>query len=512
MISAPGVRRHEGQPELVPMATLPVVLIAGLTGIVLLALSGRYGFFGDELYFVATGHNLSWGYADQPPMLPLIAWLMDTIAPGSLTALRLPAILATSAGVVVSAHIARELGGDRRAQLFTSAAYALSFVMVATTLATPVFDTLLWTVLSWLLVRWIRTYSAGASDDRLLLYAGIVTAVALQVKFQVAVFVLALLLSIAVLGPRDLPRRPMLWAGAAISVVMTIPTLIWQATNGWPQLEMRSAVAAEVGLFGPLANGLAMLAGMGVGVGIVLGFYGWWRLLAAPELRYYRFFGWAAIAVVLFFLVTQGRSYYANGLFPVLWAVGAVGFQRRRELTQAAGQRNHLGWAVWPAFAVSLILPITSLPVWPAASFAGKPYNVANFLYLGQFGWPEMADTVDEVYEALPPAQRETTAILTQDYWAASAMEYYGPDVGLPSAYSGSRGFWYFGHPPERATRVIHLGEPGMAMKENFGNLRQVATANNGLDIETGHQNLPIFLATDLAAPWHEIWPEFRKM
>lgn len=49
---------------------------------------------------------------------------MDTIAPGSLLALRLPAVLATAAAVVVAALIARELGGDRRAQVLTAVAQA----------------------------------------------------------------------------------------------------------------------------------------------------------------------------------------------------------------------------------------------------------------------------------------------------------------------------------------------------------------------------------------------------
>ncbi|HTI28193.1 MAG TPA: glycosyl transferase, family 39, partial [Kutzneria sp.] len=70
-----------------------VWIIAGLLGVALVATSWRYGYFGDELYFVAAGHHLDWGYADQPPLVPFLALIADTVAPGSLWVLRIPAML-----------------------------------------------------------------------------------------------------------------------------------------------------------------------------------------------------------------------------------------------------------------------------------------------------------------------------------------------------------------------------------------------------------------------------------
>ncbi|MFQ6229881.1 hypothetical protein [Nocardia sp. NPDC002869] len=56
-----------------PFATGPVLGVAAVAAVVLLLSATRYGYFGDELYFLAAGRRLSSGYADQGPVLPLLA-------------------------------------------------------------------------------------------------------------------------------------------------------------------------------------------------------------------------------------------------------------------------------------------------------------------------------------------------------------------------------------------------------------------------------------------------------
>jgi hypothetical protein len=83
----------------------------GVVAVLHCAASVFGGYWFDEMYMLAIGrHHLDWGSADQPPLAPALAALMDTIAPGSLVALRLPTVLATTGAVVVAGLADRTTG------------------------------------------------------------------------------------------------------------------------------------------------------------------------------------------------------------------------------------------------------------------------------------------------------------------------------------------------------------------------------------------------------------------
>jgi len=56
--------------------------------------ASRYGYFGDELYFMDCGKHLDWGYVDQPPLIAVVAWLVQHTLGTSLLAMRTPSALA----------------------------------------------------------------------------------------------------------------------------------------------------------------------------------------------------------------------------------------------------------------------------------------------------------------------------------------------------------------------------------------------------------------------------------
>src|SRR6185436_6756367 len=95
---------------------LPVMCIAALTVIAHLVCITQYGMFRDELYYLACSEHLDWGYVDQPPLSILLAWFARNVFGESLFAIRILAVLAGATLVLLTAAIARRLGGRVIAQ------------------------------------------------------------------------------------------------------------------------------------------------------------------------------------------------------------------------------------------------------------------------------------------------------------------------------------------------------------------------------------------------------------
>src|SRR4051794_17313898 len=222
------------------VAWRPLVSIGAAVAAVLLAFAGRYGYHRDELYFLRAGRGLALGYVDQPPLTPLVARAMDTLAPGSLVALRLPSALVAGLVVLLAGLLAREFDTGRGGQVFAAGCMAVSSVLlfVGHLLSTTTLDLLAWTALSWLLVRALR------DGGPVWLPAGAVAGIALENKVQPAFLVAAVVLGLLAVGPREALRSPWPWLGGLIALAVWAPNLAWQAANGWPQLELAEAIAA----------------------------------------------------------------------------------------------------------------------------------------------------------------------------------------------------------------------------------------------------------------------------
>ncbi|KXP10350.1 ArnT family glycosyltransferase [Tsukamurella pseudospumae] len=496
---APSVHPTPTSPP--PVAWVAIVPVVVLGAIAATFGASKYHLFGDELYFIAAGQHLSVSYADQGPILPLLALLGNAMPGDSLVLFRLPSVLITLVGILLSALLAREFGGGRLAQGLSAGAYATStfLLLQSSLLATNAIDTPLWVAVTWLVVRWVRT-----RQDWLLFAAGVVTAIDMQVKWLIPVFWVCVIAASLIWGPRELLRRPALWAGGAFTVITMIPALIWQARHGWPYLQLTSQVAEESQytggrlLFVPI---MLLLAGI---LGTPLLVYGLYALFRSPDLRPFRFLAPAFVLLVVVFILTAGRPYYPGGMLPVIIAAGAVAFERIRW--------PRFRWIAAPLSAFAVVFVVVSLPFTPESKIA-EPKSVMEagmqISVYGQFGWPELTRAVEDSITALPESERPQ-AIVTNSYWQSAALQYYGK--GLPPVYSPSRGYGYLGQPDDSATTVLWVvdsdaEQPG-DMCETSRTLRSVhhrigmPTASTGVDIRLCHAR----------APWSQLWPDLRRM
>ncbi|CAM3832053.1 glycosyltransferase family 39 protein [Tsukamurella strandjordii] len=464
--------------------------------------ASRYHLFGDELYFISAGHHLSVSYADQGPILPLLALLGDAMPGDSLVLFRLPSVIVTIAGILVSALIARELGGGRFAQALTAGAYATStfLLLQSSLLATNAIDTPLWVAITWLVVRWVRT-----RQDWLLFAAGVVTAVDMQVKWLIPIFWLCVIVASSIWGPKDLVRRPALWAGGVFTVVTMIPALIWQAQRGWPYLQLTEQVAEESQyaggrlLFVPI---LLLTAGV---LGALLLLYGLYALMRSDQLRPYRFLAPAFVLLVIVFIITAGRPYYPGGMLPVIIAAGAVAFE--------AVPKPRLRLALTAPLSILAVGSIVvSLPFTPESEIK-EPQSIMEagmqISVYGQFGWPELTRAVEDSLASLPEAERPQ-AIVTGSYWQASALAYYG--TGLPPVYSPNRGYGYFGQPSDSATTVLRVISSDAALQDDMcDQARTLRKFDYRIGMPTASTDVDIRLC-HVRAPWSQLWPQLRRI
>ena len=486
-----------------------VGVIAAAQLAVLLATSTRYGYHRDEMYFIVAGSHPALGYPDQPPIVPLLCWAMNEVASGSLVMLRLASALATAATTVIAALIARDVGGGSRAQVIAAGCTASSGFALAIGhfVTTTTFDLLTTTALCWLLIRWV-TRSSGPA----LLGAGIAAGLGCEAKPQVALVAIVAVAMLAVVGPRTLFRSWWFAAGVASAILLAAPYIIWQATHGWPQLQVAGNIggSAEGGRAGFIPFQLVMvspvLAPVWV-VGLVAPFRrASWRVLRFVPLTY------AVLAVAYF--VGNGKAYYLASMYPTLLGIGAVQVAdwTLRSRKSATGAPNRTRTAVRTAAVVvsAAVSGLIALPLLPATSLQGSVVMAINPDQGETVGWPRFIDTVSTAWRAIPAPERAHTVIFTQNYGEAGAIELLGRGHGLPLPYSGHNGFSEWRRPGPDATAALVVGFDGPAdAAPYFVGCRTVATVDNGVGLDNDENGLPVQLCRP-SGPWPTIWPHLR--
>ena len=91
----------------------------------------------------------------------------------------------------------------------------------------------------------------------------------------------------------------------------------------------------------------------------------------------------------------------------------------------------------------------------------------------------------------------------------AGAVDRFGPADGLPPAYSGHNGFYYWGPPSAAATTAVVVGY-SRGQLGFCGSVRLAATLNNHVGVNDQEQGAQVWICQDLRASWRVIWPSQR--
>jgi len=484
-------------------AARPVAAVLAGYAVLLTALSGRYGYHRDELYFLVAGRHLAWGYVDQPPLTPVLARISPAVFGDTPAGLRVAATVTGLLTVLVVALIARELGGGRGAQVLAAccavaSGYALAVAHMVSTAGT---DLLFWVLVCWLALRLLRT-----GDGRYWVPLGLAVGLGLQNKYLLLLLVAALLVALLIAGPRQVLRTRWLAAGIAAAAAVVVPNLWWQAARGWPQLTVARGISEGDGwenraLFVPLQ--LMQLSPFLVPFWVA----GLVRLWRQPELRWARpvAVAYPVLAVVL--LVTGGKPYYALALLMVLTAAGCQPVLSWARARRRPVRRVLVAAALVAALAGSAVI---TLPVLPASRLG--PVLAINKEQGEQVGWPDLVSQVASVWEQIPAADRGRAVIFTGNYGQAGAIVRYGPEHGLPAPYSGHMSFADWGAPPDSANGpVLLVRQAGNeALERMFAGCRDAGRVGNRAGVDNEEHGSHVVLCTGTTEPWSALWPRLR--
>jgi hypothetical protein len=493
-------------PEAGPTPRLGIAVIAAAAFGVEMAVSARYGYHRDELYFLAAGHHLAFGYVDQPLLTPLLARLTAAMTGNTLVGLRVLPALALAALVVLTAAMSRLLGAGRTGQLLAAlaAATCAEYLGAMHLLTTTMPDFVLWGITLLLVLRLL-----ASQDPRWWVAIGGCAGIAAEAKWNIGFLAAALAIGFAATPSRRLLASRWLLLGLIIAAALAAPDIAWQAAHGWPNFAVFRVLHGAAGhnraVFWPaqvLYTGVALTPVWIAGL--------IWSL-RGQDARPFRPVAIASAVILALQFILGGKAYYPGAVFMFLFAAGSVPLERWLAAREPRAGRIRPAAAMSAAMLVSVAVALpVAVPVLPARILHTVPLQKINYDLAETIAWPKLVALVAHEYRALPGPQRRRTTILAGNYGEAGAIERYGASFGLPQEYSGANSFWFWGPPPAADTSAIAVNLDPALLHREFAHVRKVATFDNGTGVSNDEQGAQIFIVTGLKASWPRAWPAFR--
>ena len=478
-----------------------------------LLVASNYGYFRDELYYIAAGRRLAWGYVDFPPLIAVVAAILRPFTQDNLLALHVVTALASAILIVVTGLIARELGGGRFAQglAATGATVALVYMATGSLFTYDVFDELWWGLGAYVLVRLLKRHT-----PRLWLLFGLIMGVGLFTKLTILFFGFAVVVGLLATPARSYFRSWEIYAGGVIAFAFLAPYAAWNAVNGWPTLEFWTHYGGFTGS-GPLdfiANQIFTMNPLTMPLWLA----GLYFYLRSPAGRSWRALGWAYVALLVVFLALHVKPYFFSPVYPPLLAAGAVVLaQARRRPRRLLWRQAYAGLLI----ASGLLLVPLAMPVLPPATFA-KTYGALSTLgnasagqqtqgvfpqYLGdRFGWIDLAMRVSRVYHGLPEREQAEACILTENYGEAAALELYRDQYHLPPVISGHNTYYLWGPGACSGKVLITVNIAAPKLQRVYGSVVSVGATACAYCV-SGENGVPLYVATHPSANLRDLWP-----
>lgn len=469
-----------------------ILAVAGTKLLLHLYVNTIYGFHRDELLYLALGQHPDWGYWSNPPLIGGLGWLVQSLG-GALWEVRLLPTLAGCGLVVLAAAMARELGGGRYAQVLAGLAIFVSpaFLRTSMLFQPVVFDILGWTLMCYLLLRYLNT------ENRRYLYGfGLCFGLFFLNKYMVVFFLAALLVALVLTPQRRWLLQRDAWITAGLALLVMLPNLIWQYSHGFPVITHMAELSRNQLVNVQTADFLGAQLRMCLPAALVW-IPGVWLLWQHREGKY-RLLFYLFAGVILLLLIARGKHYYTLGIYPMALAAGGLFWEN---MAQQLWLRVLL-----PVVMFVLLAPVMplSLPLLPPADMAaycrwaaenlglegatrwedGRNYPLPQD-YADMLGWPELGEAAVKAVQLLPPGA--PVLIYGENYGQAGAVDYFGRKHDLPPAVSFSDTYRLWMPDSTAAQSLIYINdELGEDVQSLFADIRPVGSITDSLAREFG--------------------------
>jgi Dolichyl-phosphate-mannose-protein mannosyltransferase len=492
--------------------------IGALAFLLQMLFAGRYGYFRDELYYIACSNHLAFGYVD---FAPLVAWLTRAfrlVFGDSLHAIRLLPALAFGAEVALSGFITRELGGKRWSIFLACISVLLAPTILGngTRLAMNPLEPLFWMGCIYVLLLAINR-----QQPKLLLWCGVLLGFGLLNKHSTIFFIAALVVGLLASPQRRLLFTKWFWIAAAIAFCIALPNVVWQYLHHFPTLEdLRNVKATHKNIELPPLPFLQQQIQMLNPYSSFVWLAGLLYLLFHPTGKRFRFLAYTYLVFLAILMYLKGKDYYLAPIYPMLFAAGSVFLE---SVITTYKPVRWLRYAI-PAVVIAVgmvaaplampILPPEKIPAYMSAlgikmtrtengMFSPLPQHFAD-----EFGWPEMVAKVADVYNSLPPDQRAKTAILAGNYGGAGAIDFFGPRYGLPKSISAHQNYYYWG-PRDYTGESVILLEWSLERAQHWCGSVDVGPRNDP-PLGMGWEHYNILLCHNFKPPLQQAWPQLK--
>ncbi|HYM60972.1 MAG TPA: glycosyltransferase family 39 protein [Thermoanaerobaculia bacterium] len=475
-----------------------VAWIAALKFTLHFATASLYGFFIDEIYFLACGQHLAWGYADMPPLTAFQAWLTRLLFGDSPWSIRLFPSLAGAGLVLLTGAIVRQLGGGRFAQALAALAVLVAplNLAVCSYLSMNSIEPLAWMGCAFVMIKILKS-----GDTRLWIWFGAIAGIGLLNKHTMLVFGFSLVVGLLLTAGRRLMFNRWFLIAGAIAFLIFLPNLAWEIQHHFPHLELLANIRRNgrdisanpfwflvwnVILMNPAAAPL-WIAGL--------------VSLLAGSLKRFRALGLAYVIAYVVLIASNGRVYYLGPAYSMLFAAGAIATERLLASDKTRWTRvayaaiivvvgAAIAPTVVPLLPPDLYLRYTEITHIRQPKFENRGTMAMPQFFADRFGWPEMVATVAKVYNSLPPDERARTAIFGNDFGQSGAIDYYGPRYGLPRSIGGHLSNWYWGPRNYTGESILVLGDRRDVLESKFEDVKAVAEIGHPCAMRQEHFTL----------------------